>query len=500
MIHESSSIYQIFLRNFTKEGTFCAAIPELKRIADMGFEWIYLTPIHPIGEKARKGTLGSPYAIKDYRKINPELGDENDFAAFVQEVHAHGLKLMIDVVFNHTSPDSVLVHEYPDWFLRAADGLPWRKCENWSDVVDFDYRSSPHLWLELIDTLTIWRDMGVDGFRCDVASLVPSEFWRQARQRVNQYDPGIKEERAQLLWLAESVHPAFLREMRLLGYNSWSEPELHVAAFDLTYDYDGWERLEKIWEQGMPFERYLEYLYVQETLYPKGAKKLRFLENHDQERAAHRFGNGAKLRAMTPFYQFLPGVAMSYMGQELALEHMPSLFEKDPIDLERGDKEFERYFIASLRATKEAKKEAPFFSWLIKGDAALQDITDQDMASRDKAPRTRIVQNRTPNNCAVREEVIYCLRSVEPAISPYLIDRSMIIKGNYLLVIQPELGTSGPKSSGVKSQRRISFAEESMPRALFDIEGTDLLSGKEVRIAEGDILPRIPASLIRLKD
>ncbi|HQQ31627.1 MAG TPA: alpha-amylase family glycosyl hydrolase, partial [Rectinema sp.] len=119
MIHESSSIYQIFLRNFTKEGTFCAAIPELKRIADMGFEWIYLTPIHPIGEKARKGTLGSPYAIKDYRKINPELGDENDFAAFVQEVHAHGLKLMIDVVFNHTSPDSVLVHEHPDWFLRA---------------------------------------------------------------------------------------------------------------------------------------------------------------------------------------------------------------------------------------------------------------------------------------------------------------------------------------------------------------------------------------------
>lgn len=134
-----------------------------------------------------------------------------------------------------------------------------------------------------------------------MASLVPSEFWRQARQRVNQYDPGIKEERAQLLWLAESVHPAFLRKMRLLGYNSWSEPELHVAAFDLTYDYDGWERLEKIWEQGMPFERYLEYLYVQETLYPKGAKKLRFLENHDQERAAHRFGNGAKLRAMTPF-------------------------------------------------------------------------------------------------------------------------------------------------------------------------------------------------------
>lgn len=475
MIQESSYIYQIFLRNFTQEGTFRAAIPELERISNLGFDWIYLTPIHPIGEKARKGTYGSPYAIRDYRKINPELGDETDFTNFVEEVHAHDLKLMIDIVFNHTSPDSVLVHEHPDWFIRAADGLPWRKCEDWSDVVDFDYRSSPHLWLELIDTLAMWRDRGVDGFRCDVASLVPSEFWRQARQRVNKYDPGIKEEKAPLVWLAESVHPAFLRKMRLLGYNSWSEPELHAAAFDLTYDYDGWERLEKIWEQGMSFERYLEYLYVQETLYPKGAKKLRFLENHDQERAAHRFGNRAKLRAMTPFYQFLPGVSMSYMGQELALEHKPNIFEKDPIELELGDKEFERYFIASLRATKEAKEEAPFFSWTIGQDFRLKDG-------------------------AAREEVIYCLRSVEPTKMPYPIDRSMIRKGNYLLVIQPELDSPTRQRFYGSASKKASSSLEYTPSALFDIEGTDLLSGEEVRIAEGDRIPRIPASLIRLED
>ena len=120
MIQESSYIYQIFLRNFTQEGTFRAAIPELERISNLGFDWIYLTPIHPIGEKARKGTYGSPYAIRDYRKINPELGDETDFTNFVEEVHAHDLKLMIDIVFNHTSPDSVLVHEHPDWFIRGG--------------------------------------------------------------------------------------------------------------------------------------------------------------------------------------------------------------------------------------------------------------------------------------------------------------------------------------------------------------------------------------------
>ncbi|OQB96775.1 MAG: hypothetical protein BWX81_01303 [Spirochaetes bacterium ADurb.Bin110] len=166
---------------------------------------------------------------------------------------------------------------------------------------------------------------------------------------------------------------------------------------------------------------------------------------------------------------------MSYMGQELALEHKPNIFEKDPIELELGDKEFERYFIASLQATKEAKEEAPFFSWTIGQDCRLKDG-------------------------ASREEVIYCLRSVEPAKMPYPIDISMIRKGNYLLVIQPELDSPASQRSYGSASKKTSSSLESMPCALFDIEGTDLLSRKEVRIAEGDRLPRIPASLIRLED
>jgi glycosidase len=258
MILEADSIYQIFIRNFTAEGTFHAAIPYLKRIASMGFRWVYLTPIHPIGKVSRKGSLGSPYAIYDYRAINPDLGTEADLAAFINEAHAQNLKVMIDVVYNHTAPDTVLVQEHPEWFLRGLDGKPWRKCEDWSDVVDFDYQSSPELWIELIDTLAVWRDKGVDGFRCDVASLVPAEFWKQARLRVNQYDPATRKEIHALVWLAESVHPGFLRSMRHQGFGGWSEPELHAAAFDLTYDYDGWERLEKIWNGKMPIERYFE--------------------------------------------------------------------------------------------------------------------------------------------------------------------------------------------------------------------------------------------------
>lgn len=452
MIPESDAIYQIYLRNFTGEGTFRAAIPHLARVAEMGFDWVYLTPIHPVGRAARKGTLGSPYAIYDYRAVDPELGSEEDFAAFVGAAHAQRLKVMIDVVYNHTSPDSVLAGEHPDWFLQGPDGRPGRKCEDWSDVVDFDYQASPHLWVELIDTLSMWRDRGVDGFRCDVASLVPADFWKQARMRVNQYDPGARKERAPLVWLAESVHPAFLRRMRLDGHGAWSEPELHAAAFDLSYDYDGWERLEKVWAHELPIERYLEYLYVQETLYPAGAKKLRYLENHDQERAAHRLARGAELRAWTALCQFLPGVAMTYMGQEWALDHRPDLFGRDPIQPERGDQEFERYFRESMGAAKEAKRRAPFFSWSVGKD-----------------------------------RTVYCLRSTVAASLSSPIDRALLKEGNYLLVARPEVEPAQETT-----------APSTASAALFGFEGTDLLSGEKLHVSEGDRLPDRPAMLIRL--
>ncbi|MCX8012663.1 MAG: alpha-amylase family glycosyl hydrolase [Rectinema sp.] len=445
MINEHESIYQIYLRNFTAEGTFRAAMPYLSAIRAMGFEWIYLTPIHPIGEAKRKGRLGSPYAIKNYRTINPELGSMEDFSALIGEAHRCGLKVMIDVVFNHTSPDSVLAREHPDWYLAATDGGPGRKCDDWSDVIDFDYGSSPHLWVELIATLAQWRDAGVDGFRCDVASLVPADFWKQARTRVNQYDPGTRSERYPLVWLAESVHPTFLKKMREAGFGAWSEPELHAAAFDLTYDYDGWERLEQVWKGGLPLARYLEYLYIQETLYPKGAKKLRFLENHDQQRAAMRFGCGKQLRAWTALYQFLPGVSMAYMGQELALTRKPDLFDRDPMRREEGDPAFTSFFIASLRAAKEAKNNAPYSAWTLLEHGAL----------------------------------LY-LRSAQPLSMPSPIDPAWLRDGSYLLVAQPE-SVSG---------------KDTMP---WSVAGIDCISGERVMLNKGDSLPDTGAMILRIE-
>ncbi|MCE5256187.1 MAG: hypothetical protein LLF89_04990 [Spirochaetaceae bacterium] len=363
MVDEATSIYQIFVRNFTPEGTFNAAARRLAGVRAMGFDWVYLTPVQPIGQEGRKGSLGSPYAISDYRTINLDLGTMEDFEAFINDAHGLGLKVMLDVVYNHTSPDSVLARERPEWFLHDSKGALARKCADWSDVVDLDYGSSPELWIELIDTLAQWRKAGIDGFRCDVASLVPADFWRQARQRINLRDPGTKADTYPILWLAESMHPHFLKAIRDLGYGAWSESELHTAAFDLTYDYDGWEKLEPVWKGERPASYYLEYLFVQETTCPKGARKIRCLENHDQERAASRFPERASLKAWTLLSQFIPGVTFAYMGQEYAIAHKPDLFGQDPVDWSSGDREFHDFFCTVLKGTKQAKQTAPFFAW-----------------------------------------------------------------------------------------------------------------------------------------
>lgn len=366
-LRETLSIYQIFIRNYTEEGTFHAALKRLREVAELGFGWVYLTPIHPIGKVARKGGRGSPYAIADYRSVDGELGSIDDLRAFVAEVKRLGMRLMIDVVYNHTAPDSRLAAEHPDWFLRGGDGRPGRKCDDWSDVVDLDHRAGPErgaLWDELIGTLEYWRDLGIEGFRCDVASLVPQDFWIEARRRVNRRDPETGIEARPTLWLAESVHPHFLLSMRDRGFGAWSEPELH-GAFDLTYDYDGWERLEKVWAGERPLEYYLDYLATQRALYPAGGRKIRYLENHDQARAAFRFGAGKRLEAWTAFYQLLPGCTFAYMGQERGIDRYPSLFEKESVDWKSGSDEFAAFFKKCFALTQGIKGEAEKFSYRI---------------------------------------------------------------------------------------------------------------------------------------
>jgi glycosidase len=203
-------VYSVYVRNHSEEGTFKAVEKDLERIKALGVDIIWLLPVHPIGKEARKGGLGSPYANQNYREINPELGSLEDFRSLVQAIHDVGMKCIIDVVYNHTSPDSWLVEHHPEFFYRTPEGKLGNRVGDWGDIVDLDY-TSESLWDYQIGSLTMWAEI-VDGFRCDVAPLLPLEFWQRAREEVAAVNPGC-------LWLSESIEPDFTMHLRSRGWS-----------------------------------------------------------------------------------------------------------------------------------------------------------------------------------------------------------------------------------------------------------------------------------------
>jgi glycosidase len=317
-------MYQVFVRNYSEEGTFEAVRRDLDRIRDLGVDIVYLLPIHPVGEKCRKGTLGSPYAISDYRAVNPEYGTLEDFKALTDAIHEKGMKCIIDVVYNHTSPDSVLAAEHPEWFYRKEDGSFGNHVGDWSDIIDLDY-TKEGLAEYQIETLKYWAGMA-DGFRCDVAPFLPIAFWEKARREVAEVNPDC-------LWLSESVEPAFIQNMRDIGLNVLSDSEI-FRAFDVCYDYDIFEYMTGYLRGENSLAYYAEAVNRQETIYPDNYVKLRCLENHDQARIRSLVPDEKGLRSLTAFSFFQKGMAFVYAGQEYGATHRPSLFDKDTVRME----------------------------------------------------------------------------------------------------------------------------------------------------------------------
>ena len=203
------TIYQVYVRNHGPNGTFADVQADLNRIQALNVDVVYFMPIHPIGQLNKKGSLGCPYSIKDYRAVNPEYGTEEDFRALVADIHRRGMKVMIDVVYNHTAHDAVYIDEHPDWYHVDENGKPFTTVPAWSDIIDLKHPNE-ELWQYLIGSLTQWVGLGVDGFRCDVGSLLPVAFWRRAREACAL----IKRD---TMWLTESVHMNFVRERRRDG-------------------------------------------------------------------------------------------------------------------------------------------------------------------------------------------------------------------------------------------------------------------------------------------
>lgn len=313
------TLYCIFVRNFG--GSFRKVAEDLPRLRELGVDLIWLLPIHPIGSVKRKGSLGSPYAIKDYRSVNPEFGSLEDFIFLCDAVHESGMKILIDVVYNHTSPDSVLASEHPEWFYRTLKGEFGNRIGDWTDIIDLDY-SHLELWNYQIETLKHWAHF-VDGFRCDVAPLVPLDFWKRARSEVEQVRPGC-------IWLAESVDSEFVDWCNENGIPCLSDSELY-EAFDICYDYDVYPAFTRCVQGEYPLKTYLELLNRQEEMYPSPCLKLRFTENHDRERTASLIPDRTARENWIAWMFFQRGIPLLYCGEEWAADHLPGLFDDDPV-------------------------------------------------------------------------------------------------------------------------------------------------------------------------
>ena len=316
---QNQIIYSVYVRAHTAEGTFLSIIPDLDRIRALGADWIWFMPIHPIGVKGKKGSLGCPYANRDYRTTNPAYGSMEDFRTLCGEIRRRGMKVMIDVVYNHTSPDAVLLEQHPEFYWRDRNGNTGNKIGDWADVIDLDYRKSA-LWDYQIESLKMWAEI-VDGFRCDVAPFVPTEFWKRARAAVAEVNPDC-------VWLAESVHMSFGNYVRREGFPCGRDTELY-EAFDIEYQYDVWECFERLLEGKALLHEWTELLNMQEALYPENYNKLRFLENHDQPRIAARVKDERARDNYSAMLFFLKGTTLLYAGQEFSCTHQPSLFERE---------------------------------------------------------------------------------------------------------------------------------------------------------------------------
>jgi cyclomaltodextrinase len=303
-------VYELFPRNFSPEGNFNGVTARLDELKDLGVNIIWLMPIHPLGEKMRKGTLGSPYAVKDYYGINPDYGTEADLKRLVATAHEKGLKVIIDIVANHTAWDSVMM-AHPEFYKQDASGNIIPPVPEWTDVAGLNYEN-PKLREYMITMLKHWIDpkgFDLDGFRCDVAHMVPVSFWEEARAELDKVKPDI-------IMLAEASTPALLVKAFEFDY-SWP---LHGTLNNVMLNGAPATDLRRSWEESL-------------TQFPKGSLHLRFSDNHDEARAVARFSIRGALAAWV-FMSALDGVPLLYNGMEVgdATESGdPALFEKMPV-------------------------------------------------------------------------------------------------------------------------------------------------------------------------
>jgi glycosidase len=298
-------IYEIFPRDFSAAGNLNGVTAQLDRLKDLGVTILWTMPIHPIGEKFRKGDFGSPYSIKDYYAVDPNYGTLDDFKRLVTEAHQRGMKVIMDLVANHTAWDSVMM-AHPEFYKQDANGKLLPPVPEWTDVAGLNY-ANPQLRDYMIAMMKYWvQTCDIDGFRCDTASWVPTDFWVQARAALEKVKPDV-------MWLAEA-----------------SKPELLAKAFDIDYDWPLMATMNKVLIDGAPASDIRRSWEESLAQFPKDALHMRISDDHDEARAVARYGLNGALAASALMFT-LDGVPLLYNGMEVgdATESGdPVLFDK----------------------------------------------------------------------------------------------------------------------------------------------------------------------------
>jgi len=302
------SIYEVNTRQYTPEGTFQAFDSHIQQLKDLGVGIVWFMPINPIGQKNRKGSLGSYYSVKDYKAVNPEFGTLADFKETVKEIHKMGMYVIIDWVANHTAWDNVWVTEHPDFYTKDSLGSFMPPVADWHDVIDLNY-DNKELWKYMIDAMKYWvQECDIDGFRCDVAGMVPLEFWKAARTELDKVKA--------VFMLAEA-----------------EGPDLH-EAFDMTYSWELLHLMNDVAQEKKGAQSLRDYFEKEKNKYPVDAYRMRFTTNHDENSwngtVFERMGEAVE--TFDAFTCVIRGMPLVYSGQEAGLNKRLNFFDKDTIE------------------------------------------------------------------------------------------------------------------------------------------------------------------------
>ena len=305
-----TNIYEVNLRQYTKEGTFRAFEKEMPRLKEMGVKTLWLMPITPISQKVKKGTMGSQYAAHDYVSINPEFGNLEDFKHLVDEAHKMGFNVIIDWVANHTGWDHVWTKSHPEYYLKDSKTNDFQIASGMDDIIELDYKN-PAMRQAMIDAMKFWvKETNIDGFRCDLASWVEVDFWQQARPEVEKIKP--------LFFIGE--------------FDELDNPD-YGKVFDASYSWTWMHKTADYYKKDLPLSE-LKDLLIKYSAIGDQSMRAWFTTNHDENTwngtEYEKYGLIAKPLAV--FSATWNGVPLLYSGQELPNMKRLEFFEKDVIN------------------------------------------------------------------------------------------------------------------------------------------------------------------------